>query len=71
MNAKTSKPRAVVGFSLVEQMIVVVIIRIIAAIAVPDLLSARKRTNEASAFHWLLFISSSQARFPFPAFPIF
>ena len=37
------------GFSLIELLIVVAIILIIAAIAIPNLVSARMRANEASA----------------------
>jgi type IV pilus assembly protein PilA len=48
------------GFSLIELLIVVAIILVIAAIAIPNLLQARLAANEASAVGSLAAIKSSE-----------
>src|SRR5437660_4843551 len=56
------------GFSLIELLIVVAIILIIAAIAIPNLLRARIAANESSAASTIRSISTAQVAY-YTAYP--
>jgi prepilin-type N-terminal cleavage/methylation domain-containing protein len=58
-----SKKNVTRGFSLIELLIVVAIILIIAAIAIPNLLKSRMAANQAAAVSTLRNINNSQATY--------
>lgn len=61
--ATMRSPKFNEGFSLIELLLVVAMIGIISAIAVPNLLSSKRSANEAAALSALRVISSGEATY--------
>jgi type IV pilus assembly protein PilA len=63
LNAMRRSPLRDAGFSLIELMIVVAVIVIIAALAIPSLLHARMAANESAAVSALRTLASEEANY--------
>ncbi len=64
-NKQSLKSKNPPGFSIIELLIVVVVIGIVAALAVPNLLQSRRAANEAAAITAVRVISREQVAFRF------
>lgn len=60
IQARKVRPDGQKGFSLIELLIVVAVILILAAIAIPNFIKSKMRANEASAVHNLRNISTAE-----------